>query len=143
LDELEVPTKRITVQLHPADLALIQTHNVALENGMVLQADPAMARGSVQVSSNDALVQDLIQKRLRTLANKVLLKPDDWAQASPLLSEGPLWATTDTGTHADAVTEDATLVETPQAAAPEAPDSEESESEARIQGDDDEGEPHA
>lgn len=147
LDELEAPTKRITVQLHPADLAQIQTHNVALENGMVLQADPAMTRGSVQVSSNDAVVQDLIQKRLRTLANKVLLKPDDWAQASPLLSEGPLWATTDTGTHADAVTEDATLVETPQAAAPEepateAPMPEEPESEAPIQGDD-EGEPHA
>ncbi|MFZ9989976.1 MAG: hypothetical protein ACO3FV_07155, partial [Burkholderiaceae bacterium] len=89
----------------------------------------------------------------RTLANKVLLKPDDWAQASPLLSEGPLWATTDTGTHADAVTEDATLVETPQATAPgasateapmpEAPISEVPEAEAPIQGDDDEGEPHA
>ena len=147
LDELEAPTKRITVQLHPADLAQIQTHNVALENGTVLHADPAMTRGSVQVSSNDAVVQDLIQKRLRTLANKVLLKPDDWAQASPLLSEGPLWATTDTGTHADAVTEDATLVETQQAAAPEepateAPMPEEPESEAPIQGDD-EGEPHA
>jgi len=153
LDELEAPTKRVNVQLHPADLAQIQTRNVALENGMVLLADPAMTRGSVQVSSNDAVVQDLIQKRLRTLANKVLLKPDDWAQASPLLSEGPLWATTDTGTHADAVTEDATLVQTPQATAPEAPDtevpmpeapvSEVSESEAPIQGDDDEGEPHA
>jgi hypothetical protein len=59
------------------------------------------------------------------------------------LNEGPLWATTDTGTHVDAVTEDATLVETPQAAAPEAPDSEEPDSEAPIQGDDDEGEPHA
>jgi len=112
-----------------------------------------MTRGSVQVSSNDAVVQDLIQKRLRTLANKVLLKLDDWAQASPLLSEGPLWATTDTGTHTDAVTEDATLVQTPQATAPDAPDtempmpeapvSEVSESEAPIQGDDDEGEPHA
>ena len=153
LDELEAPTKRINVQLHPADLAQIQTHNVALENGLVLQADSAMTRGSVQVSSNDAVVQDLIQKRLRTLANKVLLKPDDWAQASPLLSEGPLWATTDTGTHADAVTEDATLVETPQAAAseahatevpmPEASVSELSESEAPIPVDDDEGEPHA
>jgi flagellar biosynthesis/type III secretory pathway protein FliH len=153
LDELEAPTKRITVQLHPADLAQIQTHNVALENGMVLQADPAMTRGSVQVSSNDAVVQDLIQKRLRTLANKVLLKPDDWAQASPLLREGPLWATTDTGTHADAVTEDATLVEKPQAAAPEATATEEPmsqapipevyKSEASIQSDDDEGEPHA
>ncbi len=148
LDELEAPTKRIAVQLHPADLAQIQTHNVALENGMVLQADPAMTRGSVQVSSNDAVVQDLIQKRLRTLANKVLLKPDDWAQASSLLSEGPLWATTDTGTHTDAVTEDATLVQTPQATAPEAPDTEvpmpeAPVSEAPIQGDDDEGEPHA
>ena len=153
LDELEAPTKRVNVQLHPADLAQIQTRNVALENGMVLQADSAMTRGSVQVSSNDAVVQDLIQKRLRTLANKVLLKPDDWAQASPLLSEGPLWATTDTGTHADAVTEDATLVETPQAAAseahatevpmPEASVSEVSESEAPIPVDDDEGEPHA
>ena len=153
LEELEAPTKRINVQLHPADLAQIQTHNVALENGLVLQADPAMTRGSVQVSSNDAVVQDLIQKRLRTLANKVLLKPDDWAQASPLLSEGPLWATTDTGTDADAVTEDATLVESPQAAAPEAhatevpmpeaPVSEVSKSEAPIPGDDDEGEPHA
>ena len=153
LEELEAPTKRINVQLHPADLAQIQTHNVALENGLVLQADSAMTRGSVQVSSNDAVVQDLIQKRLRTLANKVLLKPDDWAQASPLLSEGPLWATTDTGTDADAVTEDATLVESPQAAAPEAhatevpmPEasvSEVSESEAPIPGDDDEGEPHA
>ena len=153
LEELEAPTKRINVQLHPADLAQIQTHNVALENGLVLQADSAMTRGSVQVSSNDAVVQDLIQKRLRTLANKVLLKPDDWAQASPLLSEGPLWATTDTGTDADAVTEDATLVETPQAAAseahatevpmPEASVSEVSESEAPIPGDDDEGEPHA
>ncbi len=153
LEELEAPTKRINVQLHPADLAQIQTHNVALENGMVLQADSAMTRGSVQVSSNDAVVQDLIQKRLRILANKVLLKPDDWAQASPLLSEGPLWATTDTGTDADAVTEDATLVESPQAAAPEAhatevpmpeaPVSEVSESEAPIPGDDGEGEPHA
>jgi len=143
LEELEAPTKRINVQLHSADLAQIQTHNVALENGMVLQADSAMTRGSVQVSSNDAVVQDLIQKRLRTLANKVLLKPDDWAQASPLLSEGPLWATTDTGTHADAVTEDATLVETPQAAAPEAHATEVPMPEAPIPDDDDEGEPHA
>ena len=153
LDELEVPTKRIAVQLHPADLVQIQTHNVALENGLVLQADPAMTRGSVQVSSNDAVVQDLIQKRLRTLANKVLLKPDDWAQASALFSEGPLWATADTGNHTDALTEDATLVETPQAAAPEDPATETPMTETLVretpagaasdQGDDDEGEPNA
>ena len=146
LDELEAPTKRIAVHLHPADLAQIQTHNVGLENGLVLQADPAMTRGSVQVSSNDAVVHDLIQKRLRTLANKVLLKPDDWAQASPLFSEGPLWATTNSSTDADAMTEDATLVETPPAEAPEAPEAPATEApipEAPIQGDDDEGEPHA
>lgn len=119
LDELEAPAKRIVVQLHPDDLAQIQAHNLGLENGVVLQADSAMTRGSVQVSSNDAVVQDLIQKRLRILANKVLIAPDDWANISPLMNEGPLWATTSTGADIDTATEDATLVEQPQAAVPD------------------------
>ena len=110
LEALDTPSKRVVVQMHPDDLAQIQGHAFGLESGLVLQADASLTRGSVQVNSNDAVVQDLIQKRLRALANKVLLAPDDWQASSRAMTDGPLWATVEDSTDPSQTTEDATMV---------------------------------
>ncbi len=110
LEALDTPSKRVVVQMHPDDLVQIQGHAFGLESGLVLQADASLTRGSVQVNSNDAVVQDLIQKRLRALATKVLLAPDDWQASSRAMTDGPLWATVEDSTDPSQTTEDATMV---------------------------------
>ena len=82
----------ITVELNPADLAVLQPH--AQEQGSTstadgetskppkpdwpwhLQANNALLPGSVRVSASDAVVSDLIEHRLEAIARSLLLDTD-------------------------------------------------------------------
>ncbi|MDG1107356.1 MAG: FliH/SctL family protein [Burkholderiaceae bacterium] len=116
LEELEHPGKRVLVALHPDDLRAVEAHGAKLGAGLVLQPDKTLVRGSVRVSSNDAVVQDLIQTRLTTLANNVLRDAETWRTHSSVLSEGVHWAGDVNPLTQMQATEDATMVPTPSPA---------------------------
>ncbi len=116
LEELEHPGKRVLVALHPDDLRAVEAYGAKLGAGLVLQSDKTLVRGSVRVSSNDAVVQDLIQTRLTTLANNVLRDAETWRTHSSVLNEGVHWAGDVTPLTQMQATEDATMVPTPSPA---------------------------
>ena len=116
LEELEHPGKRVLVALHPDDLRAVEAHGAKLGAGLVLQSDKTLVRGSVRVSSNDAVVQDLIQTRLTTLANNVLRDAETWRTHSSVLNEGVHWAGDVNPLTQMQATEDATMVSTPSPA---------------------------
>ena len=116
LEELEHPGKRVLVALHPDDLRAVEAHGAKLGAGLVLQPDKTLVRGSVRVSSNDAVVQDLIQTRLTTLANNVLRDAETWRAHSSVLNEGVHWAGDVNPLTQMQATEDATMVPTPSPA---------------------------
>ena len=116
LEELEHPGKRVLVALHPDDLRAVEAHGAKLGAGLVLQSDKTLVRGSVRVSSNDAVVQDLIQTRLTTLANNVLRDAETWRTHSSVLNEGVHWAGDVNPLTQMQATEDATMVPTPSPA---------------------------
>ena len=62
----------VTVHLHPSDVERLQSmrERTGLNEGssLRLQADETLMPGSVRVSANDAIVEDLIEERLSTLA---------------------------------------------------------------------------
>ncbi len=116
LEELEHPGKRVLVALHPNDLRAVEAHGAKLGAGLVLQPDKTLVRGSVRVSSNDAVVQDLIQTRLTTLATNVLRDAETWRTHSSVLNEGVHWAGDVNPLTQMQATEDATMVPTPSPA---------------------------
>ena len=116
LEELEHPGKRVLVALHPEDLRAVEAYGAKLGAGLVLQSDKTLVRGSVRVSSNDAVVQDLIQTRLTTLANNVLRDAETWRTHSSVLNEGVHWAGDVNPLTQMQATEDATMVPTPSPA---------------------------
>ena len=73
------------VELSPSDLALIQNKisNSEEMKSWRLQADPTLLPGSVRVSANDALVTNLVEHRLESLAQSLLSNSNQWhAQSS-------------------------------------------------------------
>ena len=82
----------ITVELNPADLAVLQPHSQEQGSASTaegetskpskpdwpwhLQANSALLPGSVRVSASDAVVSDLIEHRLEAIARSLLLDAD-------------------------------------------------------------------
>lgn len=64
----------ITVELNPADLAMLQPHGT--DWPWQLQANDAMSPGSVRASASDAVVSDLIEHRLEGMARSLLLETE-------------------------------------------------------------------
>lgn len=64
----------ITVELNPTDLAALQPHGT--DWPWQLQANDALLPGSVRASASDAVVSDLIEHRLESLARSLLLETD-------------------------------------------------------------------
>jgi hypothetical protein len=61
-----------------------------------IESDAQLQRGSVRVSVNDTVVEDLIEHRLEALARRVLVQPDAWLKQSSLMHPvspvTPRWA---------------------------------------------------
>jgi flagellar biosynthesis/type III secretory pathway protein FliH len=75
------PSASVVVELNPNDMALLQTR--APDPGEEkpawrLQADTSLLPGSVRVRADDAVVTDLIEHRLESLAQSLLTEPKRW-----------------------------------------------------------------
>jgi len=69
------------VELNPADMALLQNHKAMPGEQMPtwrMVADPHLLPGSVRVRADDAVVSDLIEHRLETLAQALLQNTKTW-----------------------------------------------------------------
>ena len=71
----------VVVELNPADMALLQAHKAApgeKTHQWRLVADTHLLPGSVRVRADDAVVSDLIEHRLETLAQALLQNTKPW-----------------------------------------------------------------
>lgn len=81
----------VTVHLHPSDVERLQSmrERTGLNEGSALrlQADETLLPGSVRASANDAIVEDLITERLRTLARGLHIDEPRWNAHSAFSAE--------------------------------------------------------
>jgi hypothetical protein len=71
----------VVVELNPTDMALLQAHKAApgeKTHQWRLVADTHLLPGSVRVRADDAVVSDLIEHRLETLAQALLQDTKPW-----------------------------------------------------------------
>ena len=71
----------VVVELNPTDMALLQNHKAApgeQTHAWRLVADSHLLPGSVRVRADDAVVSDLIENRLETLAQALLQNTKPW-----------------------------------------------------------------
>ena len=71
----------VVVELNPTDMALLQNHKAApgeQTHAWRLVADSHLLPGSVRVRADDAVVSDLIEHRLETLAQALLQNTKPW-----------------------------------------------------------------
>ncbi len=71
----------VVVELNPTDLALLQNHKAVpgeQTNSWRMVADTHLLPGSVRVRADDAVVSDLIEHRLESLAQALLETPKAW-----------------------------------------------------------------
>ena len=71
----------VVVELNPNDMALLQNHKAVPGEKMPtwrMMADTHLLPGSVRVRADDAVVSDLIEHRLETLANALLENTKPW-----------------------------------------------------------------
>lgn len=71
----------LLVELNPNDMALLQNHKAMPGEQMPtwrMVADPHLLPGSVRVRADDAVVSDLIEHRLETLASALLQNTKPW-----------------------------------------------------------------
>jgi flagellar biosynthesis/type III secretory pathway protein FliH len=82
IETLDVQTaSSVVVELNPSDMALLQAHKAApgeKTHQWRLVADTHLLPGSVRVRADDAVVSDLIEHRLETLAQALLQDTKPW-----------------------------------------------------------------
>ena len=77
------PSAAVVVELNPNDMALLQARALAPgeeKQTWRLQADPTLLPGSVRVRADDAIVSDLVEHRLESLAQSLLTEPKRWQE---------------------------------------------------------------
>ena len=75
----------IVVELNPSDMAVLQSRTPEPgeeKHTWRLQADAALLPGSVRVRADDAVVTDLVEHRLESLAQSLLSAPKNWQAQS-------------------------------------------------------------
>jgi len=75
------PSASVVVEINPNDMALLQTRSLdpgEEKKTWRLQADPTLLPGSVRVRADDAVVTDLVEHRLESLAQSLLKEPQSW-----------------------------------------------------------------
>jgi flagellar biosynthesis/type III secretory pathway protein FliH len=122
LEHLDNPAKRVRVALHPDDMAQLGADAKQLGAGVVMVADKAMLRGSVRVTNNDAVIQDLIDNRLSHLADELLIDTSQWRAHSQALKQGAQWGGQASVLQRMQATEDAQEVAVQRTAVSEAQD---------------------
>ena len=83
LDELDMHGQSpIVIELHPQDKARLQDINAEVLKNMQLLAVPSLHPGRVRLVVNDTQIEDLIEHRLQTMANRLLNQPELWREQS-------------------------------------------------------------
>ena len=83
LDELDMHGQSpIVIELNPQDKARLQDINAEVLKNMQLLAVPSLHPGSVRLVVNDTQIEDLIEHRLQTMANRLLNQPELWREQS-------------------------------------------------------------
>ena len=80
----------IVVELNPSDMAVLQSRTAEPgeeKNTWRLQADGSLLPGSVRVRADDAVVTDLVEHRLESLAQSLLSAPKSWQAQSAFQPE--------------------------------------------------------
>jgi flagellar biosynthesis/type III secretory pathway protein FliH len=80
----------IVVELNPSDMAVLQSRTAEPgeeKNTWRLQADVTLLPGSVRVRADDAVVTDLVEHRLESLAQSLLSAPKSWQAQSAFQPE--------------------------------------------------------
>lgn len=85
LQALGPASQRPVVRLHPEDLAVLTPLVPRFGSRCSFEAVPSMSRGSVEVAADDTVMQDLIENRLRALAEQLF---EDEADALPDGADG-------------------------------------------------------
>ena len=97
LDTLGETREKVTLHLNPLDADALSEAAPELVAQCAIESDAQLQRGSVRVTVNDTVVEDLIEHRLEALARRVLAQPDAWLQHStlmnPVAAPTPRWAT--------------------------------------------------
>ena len=80
----------VVVEMNPSDMTLLQNHKAVpgeKSNTWRMVADPHLLPGSVRVRADDAVVSDLIEHRLETLAQGLLQNTKPWQAQSAFQPE--------------------------------------------------------
>ena len=80
----------IVVELNPSDMAVLQSRTPEPgeeKHTWRLQADASLLPGSVRVRADDAVVTDLVEHRLESLAQSLLNAPKSWQAQSAFQPE--------------------------------------------------------
>ena len=80
----------IVVELNPSDMAVLQSRTPEPgeeKHTWRLQADATLLPGSVRVRADDAVVTDLVEHRLESLAQSLLSAPKNWQAQSAFQPE--------------------------------------------------------
>jgi flagellar biosynthesis/type III secretory pathway protein FliH len=96
LDTLGETREKVVLHLNPMDADALSEAAPELVAQCAIESDAQLQRGSVRVSVNDTVVEDLIEHRLEALARRVLAQPDAWLKQSSLMHPvspvTPRWA---------------------------------------------------
>lgn len=87
LEALGEPHGEVIVGLHADDVALLEAMKPPFLEGLRLQAEPALLRGSVRLRLDDAVLEDLVEHRLESIVQRLLARADTRVGASPLLRD--------------------------------------------------------
>ncbi|MEY4711678.1 MAG: hypothetical protein RIS88_1128 [Pseudomonadota bacterium] len=86
LAALDTPSSKVVVCLNPEDAAILQAMAPGFLEGLRLQPDPHLARGSVRLRMDDTVLEDLIEHRLEALMQPLMM-PASRAGDSVLVRE--------------------------------------------------------
>ena len=100
LDTLGETREKVILHLHPMDADALSEAAPEWLAQCAVESDGQLQRGSVRVSVNDTVVEDLIEHRLEALARRVLAQPEAWLKHSslmhPVVPVAPRWAKPET-----------------------------------------------
>lgn len=86
LAALDAPSAKVVVCLNPDDAALLEAMAPSFLEGLRLQPEPHLTRGSVRLRVDDTVLEDLIEHRLEALMPPLMM-PASRASESVLLRE--------------------------------------------------------
>lgn len=90
LAALDKPSAKVVISLHPEDATVLEAMSPAFLEGMRLQPEPTLTRGSVRLRLDDTVLEDLIEHRLESLVAALMMHPARAAESVLLQDIAPL-----------------------------------------------------